>query len=148
MHVVMYKINYFSIIYSWKDLTRLIGMKIEGETHVKKKKKQNKKKLLNPFPFATWRSDLFSPIIQIPYIGTLRSIAHGQISSRATCELNLKIHNECLSGAFEILRLLIMTVVIKMTVALFIGQEIKRTSIKSLWIKSDRSKMIFFKGKK
>ena len=46
----------------------------------------------------------FSPSIQIPIlIGTLRNIAYGQISSRATCDSTLKINNECLSGAFEIL---------------------------------------------
>ena len=44
--------------------------------------------------------------------------------------------------------MIVMTVVLNMTIAVFIGQEIKRTSIKSLRMKSDRSKMIFFRGKK
>ena len=50
-------------------------MKKEGETHVNLREVRNLKEVI------------FFPYYTNPYIGTLRHIAHGQISSRATCDL-------------------------------------------------------------
>ena len=58
-------------------------MKKERETHVKKK---TKKKNTKSFHIRNLKKWYFSPYYTNPHIGTLRNIAHGQISSRATCD--------------------------------------------------------------
>ena len=55
-------------------------MKKEGEIHVQKKKKTKS------FHIRKLKKWSFSPYYTNPYIGTLRNIANGQISSRATCD--------------------------------------------------------------
>ena len=57
-------------------------MKKEGETHLKKKKKT----LNKSFHIRNQKKLSFFPYYTNPYIGMLRNIAHGQISSRATCD--------------------------------------------------------------
>ena len=56
-------------------------MKKDGETHVKKKKKKKKS-----FHIRNLKKWSFFPYYTNPYIGMLPNIAHGQISSRATCD--------------------------------------------------------------
>ena len=62
-------------------------MKKEGETHVQKKncQKNKNKTLYKSFHIRNLKKLSFFPYYTSPYIGTLRNIAHGQISSRATC---------------------------------------------------------------
>ena len=76
MEIVMYKINHFLFL--------------EGSYEINWYEERRRNTRQPAWGSQPKRSDLFFPCYTNPYIGTLRHIAHGQISSRATCDLTEK----------------------------------------------------------